>query len=77
MELKREFNIDMEIPQEFEEMSTIFPQLLSEISKEGREAVIIIDALNQLDNSYNSHQLDWLPKSLPQRIHIIVSCLHG
>jgi hypothetical protein len=28
--------------------------------------VLIIDALNQLDEIYNAHSLDWLPRELPK-----------
>ena len=37
--------------------------------------VIFIDALNQLDNSNQSHNLTWLPLKIPSNISIIVSCL--
>ncbi len=33
---------------------------------DNKKLVIILDALNQLDESYNAHSLDWLPKILPK-----------
>ena len=31
-----------------------------------KRLVVIIDALNQLDETYSAHNLDWLPKELPR-----------
>src|SRR3990167_11545121 len=46
------------------------------VSNERRKnLLIIIDALNQFDYSNQSHTLQWLPISIPDRVGIIVSCL--
>ncbi|ELR16687.1 NACHT domain containing protein [Acanthamoeba castellanii str. Neff] len=42
-----------------------------------RRLVLIIDALNQLDESYNAHSLDWLPRELPKGLRVVVSTLRG
>jgi len=39
--------------------------------------VLILDALNQLEESYQSHSLDWLPETLPNNVRLVVSTLSG
>lgn len=39
-----------------------------------RHLVLIIDALNQLDESYNAHSLDWLPRELPKVSKFVMMC---
>lgn len=76
-ELKREFILDVEIPIEYEELSSLFSQLLHQIADQGKKNLIVIDALNQLDGSNRSHSLEWLPSTLPKGIKIVISCLKG
>eukprot|EP01129_Flabellula_baltica_P004954 TRINITY_DN1762_c0_g1_i2.p1 TRINITY_DN1762_c0_g1~~TRINITY_DN1762_c0_g1_i2.p1 ORF type:complete len:1949 (-),score=386.28 TRINITY_DN1762_c0_g1_i2:5-5851(-) len=81
-ELITEFSLwdEIEENQDISELSELFVKLISDISSQlglSSKAIIFIDALNQLSNKYNSQELHWLPKVLPQNVRIIVSCLPG
>lgn len=39
--------------------------------------MLILDALNQLEESYQSHLLDWLPETYPPNVRVVVSTLEG
>jgi len=38
---------------------------------------MILDALNQLDQIYHAHTLNWLPQTLPNGLRLLVSTLEG
>ena len=42
---------------------------------ENREAVILLDALDQLSPTDNAHSLNWLPGQLPTNVRIVASVL--
>jgi hypothetical protein len=45
-----------------------------------KKLVIVIDAINQIQNPNDKNQplqLNWIPSKLPPSIKIILSCLHG
>eukprot|EP01124_Arcella_intermedia_P006950 TRINITY_DN1421_c0_g1_i1.p1 TRINITY_DN1421_c0_g1~~TRINITY_DN1421_c0_g1_i1.p1 ORF type:complete len:2329 (+),score=518.76 TRINITY_DN1421_c0_g1_i1:65-7051(+) len=74
-ELKLAYGLDDEIPSDFKELCNIFPKLLEEATFKGK-LVIVLDALNQLDEKiHRSHSLDWLPAKLPCKL--IVSTTEG
>jgi len=77
-ELKRHFRIKKEVPTEYSELSVAFSQFLNEacLMSFGK-VLIVIDALNQMDETYGSHQMLWLPSQLPKGARIVVSCLEG
>ena len=57
-------------------MKELFAKLITEnATKYMGRIVIIIDALNQLDATYNAHSLDWLPAAFAPNVKIIVSTL--
>eukprot|EP01130_Rhizamoeba_saxonica_P014704 TRINITY_DN6442_c0_g1_i2.p1 TRINITY_DN6442_c0_g1~~TRINITY_DN6442_c0_g1_i2.p1 ORF type:complete len:1957 (-),score=395.96 TRINITY_DN6442_c0_g1_i2:23-5893(-) len=64
---------------DYDDLKILFVKLLELSAKElmfGRKLVIIIDALNQLENGiYRALLLEWLPKTLPKNVKIMVSCL--
>jgi len=39
--------------------------------------LIVIDALNQLNEKYHSHSLNWIPNQLPSEIKIVLSTVGG
>ncbi|MCA9122286.1 MAG: DUF4062 domain-containing protein [Planctomycetaceae bacterium] len=67
-------NIDDEIPQDMNELTTKLRDWINQIPTD-RRTIIVIDALNQLDDSDNAHLLYWLPRELPPHVKIIVSCI--
>jgi tetratricopeptide (TPR) repeat protein len=74
--LIRKFDIDKEIPAEPSELGVAFANLLLSVSTRKR-MVIILDALNQLDDKNSAPDLVWLPPEIPSRIRLIVSTLPG
>jgi ankyrin repeat protein len=75
-ELKVYFDLDIEIPLSGEKLERVLPLFFGSIPHEQR-CVIVIDALNQLEDKANAHWLGWLPKKIPDNIRIIVSTLPG
>jgi len=45
----------------FEEVKNQFFQAIEATSRAGGRAVIIVDAVNQLDQSYMSQSFEWIP----------------
>jgi len=54
----------------------VFQKFLEQAASNGK-VLLILDALNQLDESYYAHTLNWLPYTLPKNLHLIVSTLEG
>jgi len=75
-ELKRRFNIQDEIPGDPEKLRLAFANWLHMASAKGR-AVIILDALNQLEDKEQALDLVWLPPAIPGNIRLILSTLPG
>lgn len=72
-QLKHNFMADLGSTSTFSSLQDEFAFLLSKINERG--AVIVIDALDQLDE--DSQPLDWLPEYLPENVHLIVSTTPG
>ena len=62
---------------EFSEIVQYFNSLLQDVlpQKVESDLVIILDSVDQLNASNGAHRMAWLLKSLPPKIHIIVSTL--
>ncbi|MGB8297922.1 MAG: DUF4062 domain-containing protein, partial [Polyangia bacterium] len=73
-ELREAGRIQGEIPTDPKKLREELPELLAECGKHGR-AIIVIDALNQLDSGLGD--LDWLPKAMPAGLKIVVSFKTG
>jgi WD40 repeat protein len=73
-ELREAGRIESEIPTDPKKLREKLAELLAECGKRGR-AIIVIDALNQLDSGLGD--LDWLPKTIPAGIKIVVSFKTG
>jgi len=71
-ELKRRAADPSPTPHELRELETAFGALLRDTE---RRLVIVIDALDQLDEGGSAHRLDWLPASLSPNVRIVVSSL--
>lgn len=41
----------------------------------GAQVLVLIDALNQVDETDNAHTMYWLPFELPQQVKVVVSCI--
>jgi len=75
-ELKRRFAIDQEIPEDKDDLRLAFANFLSMASAQGR-TVLIIDALNQLEDRDGAPDLVWLPPVIPKNIRLVLSSLEG
>jgi telomerase protein component 1 len=74
-ELKQVYGLTDEIPSDFKELCNAFPKFLEEATFKGK-LVVIIDAVNQLDEKINrSHAMEWLPAKLPCKF--IISTTEG
>jgi tetratricopeptide (TPR) repeat protein len=75
-ELKRHFNIQQEIPEKPDELKKNFANWLHMATARGK-TIMIIDALNQLDDRDGAPDLFWLPEQIPTNVRLIVSTLPG
>jgi nephrocystin-3 len=75
-ELKRCFDIQQEIPDKPDELRPAFANWLHMASAKGN-AVIIIDALNQLEDHEGALDLTWLPPVIPDNVRVFLSTLAG
>jgi tetratricopeptide (TPR) repeat protein len=75
-EFQRQFDIQEDIPDKPEVLRRAFANWLSMASARGR-VVLILDALNQLEDKDQAPDLTWLPPVIPENIRLIVSTLPG
>jgi tetratricopeptide (TPR) repeat protein len=75
-ELKRRFGIRDEIPDKPDALRLAFANWLSMAASHGR-VILILDALNQLDDRDGAQELAWLPPHIPENIRIYLSTLPG
>jgi len=80
-ELQRNFKIQGDIPEKPEELRSTFTNWLHMASaaaeKEGRKVILILDALNQLEDREGALDLVWIPPKVPGNIRLILSTLPG
>jgi tetratricopeptide (TPR) repeat protein len=75
-ELKRRFEIQQEIPDKPDELRPAFANFLYMAAAKGR-CVLILDALNQLEDRDGAPDLVWLPPVIPPNVRMILSTLPG
>ena len=75
-EMQRRFDIPQEIPDQPDALRLAFANCLSMAAAKGR-VVLIIDALNQLEDREGAPDLVWLPPVIPGNVRLIVSTLPG
>jgi len=80
-ELKRRFGIEQDIPDKPDELRSAFGNWLSMSSAQAAQRetkiVLILDALNQLEDRDQTPDLVWLPPTMPDGVRLIVSTLPG
>ena len=80
-EFKRRFDIGEDIPFEPEKLRSAFANWLhiasTAVEKEGQKVILILDALNQLEDLDQAPDLVWLPPFIPENIRVILSTLPG
>jgi WD40 repeat protein len=62
------------IPDDSVKLQETFRELVRRIPETMR-LIIIIDALNQLDDLSEAQEMSWLPQQLPPNVKILVSCI--
>ncbi len=80
-EFKRRFDIQQDIPTEPDKLRPAFTNWLHMASAAAGQGdakiVLILDALNQLEDRDQAPDLVWLPPSIPENIRLILSTLPG
>jgi len=72
--LQDRFGLTEEVPQDINELVGRFRQSLASAPADAR-VVVVLDALNQLDEGDQAHSMYWLPWELPPHVKVIVSCI--
>lgn len=75
-ELQLRFGIEVEIPDGADALRATVANALHMAAARGR-LVLVIDALNQLDDRDGAPDLVWLPPGIPENVRLIVSTLAG
>jgi tetratricopeptide (TPR) repeat protein len=75
-ELNRRFLLGIETPEQPGGIRKAFAESLHRAAAKGR-VVLILDALNQLEDRDGAPDLVWLPAELPDGVRIVVSTLPG
>ena len=75
-EFKRHFNIQHDIPDKPDALRSVFPNWLHMAAAKGR-IVLVLDALNQLEDRDGAPDLVWLPPVMPENVRLVVSTLPG
>ena len=75
-EFKRHFNIEQEIPDQPDELRAAFANWLHMAAARGK-VVLVLDALNQLEDRDGAPELVWLPPVIPPNVRLILSTLPG
>ncbi|XP_067673031.1 NACHT and WD repeat domain-containing protein 2-like [Haliotis asinina] len=63
-----------DLPSDLKELSGVFYQAL-QLAHESKPLLVLLDSLDQLDNSDSGRQLTWLPTHLPPHVKLVVSTL--
>jgi tetratricopeptide (TPR) repeat protein len=75
-ELKQRMGMEDEIPSDPQKMAELLPNWLYLAGKK-EPIVLVLDALNQLEDKDKAPDLGWLPRYIPNGVTLIVSTLKG
>ncbi|MFH0953774.1 MAG: tetratricopeptide repeat protein [Verrucomicrobiota bacterium] len=75
-EFNRKLGIQQDIPDSPDSLRSAFPNWLHMAAAKGR-VVLVLDALNQLEDRDGARDLLWLPPVMPENVRLIVSTLPG
>ena len=76
LELKQQFDLPDDVPSQPEKIREAFPDWLTQTATRGR-VMLVLDALNQLEDVDNAPDLGWLPRVFPKNCRVILSTLPG
>jgi WD40 repeat protein len=74
--LRREAGLEETVADDVDKLRLQLRALLEQASAR-RQVILFLDALNQLDRAFRSHELDWLPHWAPPATRIVVSVQPG
>jgi tetratricopeptide (TPR) repeat protein len=75
-EVKRRFDIPGDIPDKPDELRLAFANWLHMAAARGR-VIMVLDALNQLEDREGAPDLVWLPPVIPDNVRLLLSTLPG
>lgn len=75
-EFQRGFGIRIEIPDQPDALRMAFANALHMVAERGR-MVLVLDALDQIEDRDGAPDLVWLPPAIPANVRLIVSTLPG
>ena len=75
-EFQRKFGIQIEIPDHPDALRMTFANALHMVAAQGRQ-VLVLDALNQIEDRDGAPDLVWLPPVIPANVRLVVSTLPG
>jgi tetratricopeptide (TPR) repeat protein len=75
-ELNRQTGLALETPPDPEQLRVAFANALHMAATRGR-VVLVLDALNQLEDRQGAFELLWLPPEIPSNVRLLVSTLPG
>ena len=75
-EFKRRFDLPEEIPGDPDELRAAFANGLHQAAARVK-VVLVLDALNQLEDREGAPDLVWLPPAIPDNVRLVVSTLSG
>ena len=75
-EMKRRFNLPMDVPQEYPELVKEWHGFLEEsvltVGK-GSRLLVLIDGIDLLEDKHNGRSMEWLPDEIPEGVVIMLS----
>jgi telomerase protein component 1 len=74
LQLNDAFGNAEDVPQEITPLVTTFRDFLARVPTDLR-VLIVLDALNQLEETDRAHDVYWLPRDLPPQVKLVASCI--
>jgi WD40 repeat protein len=68
--------IHKDLPLDYDELCQVFSELLERLAS-GRQILILIDGIDQVDPAHGAARMTWLPEALPPSVRIILSTTPG
>ena len=74
LEFQQRFGPAEEVPADMNGLVSRFRQALDGVPADAR-VVLVLDAVNQFNETDNAHSMFWLPRELPPQVRVVVSCI--
>jgi tetratricopeptide (TPR) repeat protein len=76
IELQQDVSEQLSAAAKFEELKSLFSELLSQVAINKR-VVILVDALNEFENTNQAKYVNWLPEIAPDNVKFIFTAIAG